>query len=187
MVTYRLLAYSNVIQGWRDFADADNPLPFVQSFDTATGVAVIEFDGSGVATKLTGKMWQTKTILLMKIVATSTYSKTATRAVEDSFILTLSDSDPDNYVVPCANNKLATDGTTYANANGGSHVNDFIYTIGGAAIDVLPLVSSSYSNAECPVESKLFVYDEYSNLWVDQTPPIAFNFPWISGFLPATG
>lgn len=130
-------------------------------------------------------MWETKTSLLMKIVVTSTYSKASTRIAEDSFILILSATAPDNYVVPCANNMLADDGVQFLfNSNGGAHVNDFTYTIGSADVIKLPLVTSAYPTTDCPITTRLFVFDEARNVWTDQTSP---TLPWIKSFDAATG
>lgn len=142
---------------WRDFADASTPLPFIASFSTSTGVATVNYSPAVGATSadLTGLVWKPKTVLQMKIVATSTNSKSAKASVTDDFTLTMSDT--------CAANKIALDGTTYANSNSGTAVSDFTYTIGQAAVTKKPLISTVETNANCPVTSKLYVYSEAAN------------------------
>ena len=95
----------------------------------------------------------------MKIVAASTYSKSSGKTVEDDFKLTMSDG--------CASNKIALDGTTYANSNAGTAVSDFSYTIGTTAVPVKPLISTVSTLAACPITSKLYVFNPATNAWVD--------------------
>lgn len=40
-ISFQLMAYSEVTQSWRNRADADNPLPFIKSFDSTDGQAVV--------------------------------------------------------------------------------------------------------------------------------------------------
>jgi hypothetical protein len=42
----------------------------------------------------------------------------------------------------CSYNKIALDGTTYANSNSGTAVSDFTYTIGTASVSKKPLISA---------------------------------------------
>jgi hypothetical protein len=115
----------------------------------------------------------------LKIVCTSTYSKTASKAAEDFFLLTMSDI--------CAANKIALDGTTYPNANAGAAVNDFTYTIGGTAVSKTPLISTVQLNSSCPVTARLYVFDAAQNKWIDQTTPSAPYNSWINGFVTTSG
>lgn len=167
-----------MISQWRDYADTaiDIPLPFISAFSTATGIASVSYAGTGTDAILTGKTWKPTTILPMKIVATSTYSKVPGQKVEDTFRLIMSDG--------CALNKIALDGTTYPNSNGGIVVNDFPYTIGTSAIAVKPLISTVKTIASCAITSKLYVFNPAINDWVDQTSP---TYNWISGFVTSSG
>jgi len=112
----------------------------------------------------------------MKIVATSTHSKTSGKVVEDLFKLTMGDA--------CSLNKIALDGTTYANSNGGTAISNFSYTIGTAAVSKKPLISTIQTLASCPITSKLFVFNSATNVWVEQTTP---SYSWISSFTATSG
>ena len=97
----------------------------------------------------------------MKIVATSTNSKAAKALVTDEFTLTMSDT--------CAANKivLAATSATYPNSNSGTVVSDFTYTIGSTTVTKKPQISTIQANSDCPITSKLYVYSEADNAWVD--------------------
>ena len=99
-------------------------------------------------------------------------------SVTDEFTLTLSDN--------CSLNKIALDGTTYANKLNiaGISIDDFSYTIGTTAVSKLPLFTTVRANAACPIQAKLYVFDEVTNKWVDKTS----SFPtYISAFSTTTG
>lgn len=177
--TFKIYAYSTVLNIWRDKADADNPLPFISAFSTASGSASVSYSGSGTDAILTGQTWKPKTVLKMKIVATSTYSKTTGQTVTDDFLLTMSDN--------CATNKIALDGTTYSNANAGTSISDFSYLIGSTAITKLPIISAVQPNSSCPIVAKLYVFDPAANKWIDQTTPSAPYNAWISSFTGTSG
>jgi hypothetical protein len=132
--TFKLYAFSPLNNVWRDFAEGTTPLPFVTGFVTSTGVATVNYAGTGSSTELTGLTWKPKTVLQMKIVATSTHSKTSKASATDEWQLTMSDK--------CSANKIALDGTTYANSNSGTAVSDFTYTIGTASVSKKPLISA---------------------------------------------
>lgn len=159
--TFKIFAYSSVISNWRDYADTANdiPLPFISAFSTTTGVASVSYAGTGTDAILQGKTWKATSVISMKIVAYSTYSKSSGKTVEDTFLLTMSDG--------CAANKIALDGTTYANSNAGTAVSDFSYTIGTTAVPVKPLISTVSTLAACPITSKLYVFNPATNAWVD--------------------
>ena len=177
--TFKIYAYSTLLNIWRDYADADSPLPFISAFSTSTGVASVFYAGTGTDTILTGQTWKSKTILQMKIIATSTYSKSVSSTVTDVFMLTMSDN--------CAQNKIALDGTSYGNANTGTAISDFSYVIGSASITKLPIISTVKTNASCPIVSKLYVFDPVANVWIDQTTPSAPYNSWISSFTGTSG
>ena len=120
---------------------------FISSFVTSTGVATVSVAGtenSGIA-PTTGLAWKPQTIIKLKIVATSTYSKTTLRSVSNEFTLTLSDG--------CSANKIALDGTTYSNRlnTSGISIADFSYTIGDTAVPKLPLFTTVRANDACPI------------------------------------
>lgn len=114
----------------------------------------------------------------MKIVATSTHSKSAKATATDEWQLTMSDT--------CSANKIALD-ASLINSNSGTAVSDFTYTIGTAAVTKKPLISTIQTNADCPITSKLYVYSDASNSWVDQTTPSSPYNTWISTFTAASG
>jgi hypothetical protein len=147
-----------VISNWRDYADADSPLPFISAFSTSTGATSVSYAGTGTDAILTGKTWKPKTILQMKIVATSTYSTSTGKTIEDTFLLTMSDR--------CAANKIALD-ASLANSNGGTAIIDFAYLIGSGSTVKKPLISAVETNANCPITSKLYVFDPSQNVWID--------------------
>jgi hypothetical protein len=92
--------------------------------------------------------------------------------------LTLSDS--------CSANLIALDGTTYTNKlnTSGISIDDFSYTIGTTAVSKLPLFTTIRTNTACPIQAKLYVFDEVTNKWVDKTS----SFPsYISNFSTTNG
>ena len=84
-MTYKLFAFFDVSNKWEDFSDATTPLStFISSFVPATGVAQVTCTGTGTA-PTTGLAWKAKTLIQMRIVATSTYSKKIDNAATDDF------------------------------------------------------------------------------------------------------
>lgn len=61
--TFKIYAYSTLLNIWRDYSDADVPLPFISAFSTSTGVASVSYAGAGTDTLLTGLAWKPKTTL----------------------------------------------------------------------------------------------------------------------------
>jgi hypothetical protein len=131
--TFKIYAFSSLNNVWRDYAESTTPLPFISAFDTATGIASVSYAGSGTSTLLTGATWKPKTVLQMKIVATSTHSKTAKATATDEWYLTMSDT--------CSANRIALD-ASLTNSNGGTAVSDFTYTIGTTSVTKKPLIST---------------------------------------------
>lgn len=115
----------------------------------------------------------------MKIVATSVYSKTSQNVVTDEFSLTLSDL--------CGANKIALDLVTFANNNAGAAVSSFTYTINSAPVSKKPAISTIKTNLECPIASKLYIFQTADSTWLEQTVPSAPYTDWIKSFDPATG
>ena len=72
-----------------------------------------------------------------------------------------------------------------ANSSGGSAINDFDYkvTVTGSGTQVIlnPLYSSSLSMVSCPLTATLFVWDDASNKWIDQTS--SFTVAFVTGFV----
>lgn len=178
-VTFKLFAYYDTNNAWVDFSDASNPLAsFISAFDPNTGIAKVTSTGTGVAPP-SGSNWKPRTTVPMKIVATSVHSKTSLSQVSDEFSLTLSDT--------CGANKIALDLTTYANNNAGVAVSSFTYTINSTAVSKKPAISTVKTNAECPIQSKLYIFQASDSTWLDQTTPTSPYTDWIKTFNPATG
>jgi hypothetical protein len=114
----------------------------------------------------------------MRIVATSTYSKSVLNTINDEFTLTLSDT--------CGGNELALDAISYPNVNGGSAVSNFVYHIDDAAVSKKPVFSAKVALASCPISSKLYIFKATDNTWLDQTVPDG-TYPWIQSFDAASG
>jgi hypothetical protein len=106
----------------------------------------------------------------MRIVATSTYSKSSSSSINDEFTLTLSDT--------CGGNEIALDSISWANTNGGSAVSNFVYRIDDPAVSKKPAISTKVAMASCPISSKLYIFRPTDNTWVDQTVPDN-TYPWI--------
>ena len=131
--TFKLYAFSPLNNVWRDWAEATTPLPFISAFASGTGIATVSYAGFGSSTLLTGATWKPKTVLQMKIVATSTHSKSSKATATDEWQLTMSDT--------CSANKIALD-ASLTNSNSGTAVSDFTYTIGTGAVTKKPLIST---------------------------------------------
>ena len=72
-----------------------------------------------------------------------------------------------------------------ANSSGGATINDFDYKITVAAsattITLNPLYSSSLSMTSCPLTATLFIWDDLTNKWLDQTS--SFSVSFVTGFV----
>lgn len=177
-MTFKLFAYFDVNDAWEDHADASSPLAsFVSGFNPSTGVASISCTGVGTA-PTSGLAWKAKTVVPMRITATSTYSRSAQSSVSDDFTLTLSDT--------CGGNQLALDSISYPNVNGGAAVSNFNYHIDDAAVSKQPAVSAKVSMVSCPITAKLYIFRPTDNTWIDQTVPDG-TYSWIQSFTSSTG
>ena len=112
----------------------------------------------------------------MRISKTSTYSTTVKKTAYDEFTLTLQEG--------CLNNVLKMDGSLI-NSSGGATINDFDYkvTVAADATTVIlnPLYSSSLSMTSCPLTATLFIWDDLTNKWIDQTSSLSVSF--VTGFV----
>lgn len=100
-----MFAYFDINNAWIDYEDSSTPLDsFINLFDTSTGVATIECNpGPTELAPSSGTPWRAKTVITMRIRATSTYSLTRKAWVDDEFTLSLSDT--------CGANEIALGGS----------------------------------------------------------------------------
>jgi len=84
-------------------------------------------------------------MLELKIVATSTYSKSSQNVIEDAFFLKMRQS-------ACVDNRLSFDpSSTYPNIYGLSVAADVIYEIGTTAALISPKYSTLIPTTSCPL------------------------------------
>ena len=69
----------------------------------------------------------------------------------------------------------------YANAYGASVVSDVSYEIGTTAVIINPKYSTAMATTTCPLNAQLFVLDETTNQWVEDSGA-AFTNTWIQSF-----
>ena len=90
---------------------------------------------------------------------------------------------------PCVDNKIAFDPSAsrvYSNAYGTAVVSDVSYLIGAATVTIEPKYSASMATSSCPLNAYLFVLDETTNQWVEDSTS-AFTNAWIASFTTVTG
>ena len=159
---------------WRDYNNCSNCLSYIiKTFSTTTGAAEVESTG----TMLVANDLKPQTILDLKIVTRSVFSRTATKQVEDFFLLKMRQS-------PCVDNRLAFDPTgafVYANHYGTEPVKDYEYLIGTPVVQINPKYSTVFTTTACPLTAWLYILDEQTNQWVDKTTSLP---TWIPTFEP---
>jgi len=126
-MTYKLYGYDTGTSLWIDFSDASGSLDYiVTAFDDTNGKITVE---NADGTKTTTGDLKPQTNILLKIVVTSTWSRSSFRVVEDEFTLVVYDETSN----ACPTNKVAFDPSgsyVYANHYGTSVVSDVNYEIG---------------------------------------------------------
>ena len=84
---------------------------------------------------------------------------------------------------PCVDNLLAFEGSswTYANHYGTAKPPNISYQIGDTATNIDPKFSTKFSTTACPLTAQLFVLDDSTNIWVEDST-YAFSNAWITTF-----
>ena len=87
---------------------------------------------------------------------------------------------------PCVDNLLAFDGSswTYSNHYGTAKPPNVSYQIGSAAVTINPKYSTKITITDCPLTAQLYVLDDTTNLWVEDSTS-TFSNAWINTFRTA--
>ena len=81
---------------------------------------------------------------------------------------------------------LAFDGSswTYTNQYGTAKPPNVSYQIGATAVNIDPKFSTKLAITACPLTAQLFVLDDTTNLWIEDSTS-AFSNAWINTFRTA--
>ena len=84
---------------------------------------------------------------------------------------------------PCVDNLLAFDGSswTYTNQYGTAKPPNVSYQIGATEVKIDPKFSTKLAITACPLTAQLFVLDDTTNLWVENSTS-TFSNAWINTF-----
>jgi len=164
---------------WKDYSTCSCLGYIISAFDTTTGLVSVN---NPTGTQTTVGDLKPQTLLQLKIVATSNYSRVSTGVIEDAFYLKMRQS-------PCVDNQLTfspTPSSQFLNHYGTGippppNIPNFSYLIGTSAQPVDLKYSTIFTNVECPLTATLYIYDQPSNSWVDKSVTKA---DWISVFEP---